>query len=356
MMNSMTPSYNKNINNNYKKEPIISQNKIDINLFQRNNDYIPNKNNYNYNSNIPSNINNINNDYINVQENASLNTNNNNNINIQTIQNYSTPVLKQDPNNINTQNQTRLNTNEIYLSEIDNLKKELFDLKKNNEYLNIQLKKEQTKNKQLITIQKSKNENENSILAEISHCLQVSTPEEILPKLNEIINYLNNSVDESGQKNSKIDKNNKMKDELISTLNDTYISLSGSKERKEDINIKTLWKWIKQLINTVKQLALEKERIISISENIQGIIEYKKFCEELINFFKLQNLDELKIFMDGILKDNNIYEQNEVDDAVMDNNNMEQNFQNEENGDIEGEEGINEEDDNDYEENNNNNN
>ena len=56
-----------------------------------------------------------------------INSNNNNNINIQTIQNYSTPVLKQDPNNINTQNQTRLNTNEIYLSEIDNLKKELFD-------------------------------------------------------------------------------------------------------------------------------------------------------------------------------------------------------------------------------------
>ena len=354
MMNSMTPSYNNNMNNNYKKEPIISQNKIDINSFQRNNNYIPNTNNYN--RNIPSNNNNINNDYINVQENASLNSNNNNNIYIQTIQNYSTPVLKQETNNINNQNQSRVNTNEIYLSEIDNLKKELFDLKKNNEYLNIQLKKEQTKNKQLITIQKSKNENENSILAEISHCLQVSTQEEILPKLNEIINYLNNSVDESGQKNSKIDKNNKMKDKLISTLNDTYISLSGSKERKEDINIKTLWKWIKQLINTVKQLALEKERIISISENIQGIIEYKKFCEDLISFFKLQNLDELKILMDGILKDNNIYEQNEVDDAVMDNNNMEQNFQNEENGDIEGEEGINEEDDNDYEENNNNNN
>ena len=42
----------------------------------------------------------------------------------------------------------------------------------------------------------------NSILAEISHCLQVSSFEEILPKLNEIINYLNNNVNSNALKNN----------------------------------------------------------------------------------------------------------------------------------------------------------
>ena len=90
----------------------------------------------------------------------------------------------------------------------------------------------------------------------------------------------------------------------------------------------------------VREVKTRKE----IKEFINFPLELYKDCELYV---PVLYVDELKIFMDGILKDNNIYEQNEVDDAVMDNNNMEQNFQNEENGDIEGEEGRNEEDDND---------
>ena len=68
---------------------------------------------------------------------------------------------------------------DFYLSEIDKLKKEIENLKKSNEYLNNQLKEEQKKNEQLFSIQKAKDEGENSILSEISHCLQVSSFEEI---------------------------------------------------------------------------------------------------------------------------------------------------------------------------------
>ena len=195
---------------------------------------------------------------------------------------------------------------EYYLSEIDKLKKEIDDLKKNNDYLNNQLKEEQKKSEQLFSIQKAKDESENSILSEISHCLQVSSFEEILPKLNEIINYLNNNVNSNTNKNTSQDSNNKIRDELISKLQNLYLSLTGSNEKKEEITIKILWRWIKHLINTVKQLALEKEKNIEMYQNMQEIDDCKEYCEELISEFNLQSLDELKMFIDNLLKQNNI--------------------------------------------------
>ena len=100
--------------------------------------------------------------------------------------------------------------NELYLQEIDRLKKEIDDLIKTNEILGSQLKEEQRKNEQLFSIQKAKNENENSILAEISHCLQVSSFEVILPKLNEFVVCLNNNVNSNALKNNNQDgKKNK---------------------------------------------------------------------------------------------------------------------------------------------------
>ena len=268
-----------------------------------------------------------------------LNYNNQNNsinlnLGLQAKKNYSTPILNEGPPGTNQdvnynksfdmyernqQNKNMLNfgksdnlvqnknegNDEFYLAEIDKLKKEINNLKKNNEYLNNQLKEEQKKNEQLFSIQKAKDEGENSILSEISHCLQVSSFDEILPKLNEIINYLNNNVNNATNKNNQ-DSNNKIRDELISKLQNLYLSLTGSNEKKEEITIKILWRWIKHLINTVKQLALEKEKNIEMYQNMQEIDECKEYCEELISEFNLQSLDELKMFIDNLLKQNNI--------------------------------------------------
>ena len=118
-------------------------------------------------------------------------------------------------------------------------------------------------------IQKAKDEGENSILSEICHSLQVSSFDEILPKLNEIINYLNNNVNNNANKNNNQDNNNKIRDELISKLQNLYLSLTGSNEKKEEITIKILWRWIKHLINTVNQLALEKEKNLEMFQNMQ---------------------------------------------------------------------------------------
>ena len=414
MMTSINPK-NVNLNNIQKNDQDLAPNQVNS-LLQRNN-YDMNKgdllnkepvnNNLNYNRNLNMNNqifqgnmhkNNPNNPEM-VDENPMKNMNNlnyntqNNSINLnlglQNKKNYSTPILNEVQNIHNNSNQEKkdynkpmysyernmpnsnmLNmeqqkpqnqqNNELYLSEIDQLKKEINDLKKNNEFLQTQLKEEQRKNEQLFSIQKAKDENENSILAEIAHCLQVASFDEILPKLNEIINYLNNNVNINTTKNRNQDGNNKIRDELISKLQNLYLSLTGSDEKKEEVTIKILWRWIKHLINTVKQLALEKEKNIEIYQNIQEIDECKEFCDELISELNLQNLDELKMFLNNVLNQNNpnnppppqirnVPERN-MNRQQFQVQGQEQNYpQEEENEEVEGEEGIDEGDENEVE-------
>lgn len=278
MMTSINPK-NVNMNN-------LQQNKVDIapnpvnSLFQRNN-YVNEgiNSNLNYNQNLNINQMQQNKMYKNLNpelggdmmkdmnmNNLNYNTQNNSinlNLGLQNKKNYSTPILNELPNTQNIQNQEKqdynksmdmyernmqnnkniLNmnqpqnqgNNELYMAEIDRLKQEINDLKKNNEILGAQLKEEQRKNEQLFSIQKAKDENENSILAEIAHCLQVASFDEILPKLNEIINYLNNNVNSNNAKNRNQDGNNKIRDELISKLQNLYLSLTDSDEKKKKL-------------------------------------------------------------------------------------------------------------------------
>jgi hypothetical protein len=409
-MTSINPK-NVNMNN-------LQQNKVDIapnpvnSLFQRNN-YINEgiNSNLNYNQNLNINQMQQNKMYKNLNpelggdmmkdmnmNNLNYNTQNNSinlNLGLQNKKNYSTPILNELPNTQNIQNQEKqdynksmdmyernmqnnkniLNmnqpqnqgNNELYMAEIDRLKQEINDLKKNNEILGAQLKEEQRKNEQLFSIQKAKDENENSILAEIAHCLQVASFDEILPKLNEIINYLNNNVNSNNAKNRNQDGNNKIRDELISKLQNLYLSLTDSDEKKEEVTIKILWRWIKHLVNTVKQLALEKEKNMELYQNIQEIDECKEFCEELMSGLNLQSLDELKMLINNLLNQNNNMNNNQpqMRNAPIKQNIPRQQFQpkgpvqnyqqEEENEEIEGDEqeqeqeGIEEGDENDAE-------
>ena len=410
MMTSINPK-NVNMNN-------LQQNKVDIapnpvnSLFQRNN-YVNEgiNSNLNYNQNLNINQMQQNKMYKNLNpelggdmmkdmnmNNLNYNTQNNSinlNLGLQNKKNYSTPILNELPNSQNIQNQEKqdynksmdmyernmqnnkniLNmnqpqnqgNNELYMAEIDRLKQEINDLKKNNEILGAQLKEEQRKNEQLFSIQKAKDENENSILAEIAHCLQVASFDEILPKLNEIIYYLNNNVNSNNTKNRNQDGNNKIRDELISKLQNLYLSLTDSDEKKEEVTIKILWRWIKHLVNTVKQLALEKEKNMELYQNIQEIDECKEFCEELMSGLNLQSLDELKMLINNLLNQNNNMNNNQpqMRNAPIKQNIPRQQFQpkgpvqnyqqEEENEEIEGDEqeqeqeGIEEGDENDAE-------
>ena len=401
MMTSINPK-NINLNN-------LQQNKVDTapnpvnSLFQRNN-YVNEglNSNMNYNQNL--NINQIqpNKMYKNINQeiegdnmmknmnmnNLNYNTQNNSinlNLGLQNKKNYSTPILNELPNVQNIQNQEKKDynksmdiydrnisqpqnqqNNELYLAEIDRLNKEINDLKKSNEILGAQLKEEKRKNEQLFSIQKAKDENENSILGEIAHCLQVASFDEILPKLNEIINYLNNNVNSNNTKNRNQDGNNKIRDELISKLQNLYLSLTGSDEKKEEVTIKILWRWIKHLINTVKQLALEKEKNLELYQNIHEIDECKEFCEDLMGELNLQSLEELKMVISNLLnQNNNNNNQPQMRNVPMEQNMARQQFQpkgpmqnyqqEEENEEMEGDEqeqeqeGIDEGDENDGE-------
>jgi len=403
MMTSINPK-NNNLNN-------LQQNKVDTapnpvnSLFQRNN-YVNEglNSNMNYNQNLSINQIQPNKMYKNINQeiegdnmmknmnmnNLNYNTQNNSinlNLGLQNKKNYSTPILNELPNvqNIqNIQNQEKKDynksmdiyernisppqnqqNNELYLAEIDRLNKEINDLKKSNEILGAQLKEEKRKNEQLFSIQKAKDENENSILGEIAHCLQVASFDEILPKLNEIINYLNNNVNSNNTKNRNQDGNNKIRDELISKLQNLYLSLTGSDEKKEEVTIKILWRWIKHLINTVKQLALEKEKNLELYQNIHEIDECKEFCEDLMGELNLQSLEELKMVINSLLNQNNNNNQPQMRNVPMEQNMARQQFQpkgpmqnyqqEEENEEMEGDEqeqeqeGIDEGDENDGE-------
>ena len=317
-------NYNLNFGNDNQNQLKNLPNLQNFKNPEKKNDNIMKKMNFDYTSSnkISNDLNNLNLNYNN--QNNSINLN----LGLQAKKNYSTPILneagpqmnqdknynkplniidknQEDNNKLNLNQPQKEGNNDFYLAEMEKLKSEINNLKKDNELLNNQLKEEQRKNAQLISMQKEKDENENSILSEISVCLQVSSFNEILPKLNEIINYLNNNVNNNNNTN-KPNKENKIRDELISKLQSLYLSLTGSNEKKEEITIKILWRWIKHLINTVKQLALEKEKNIEIYQNNQEIEDYKEYCEELISDFNLQSLDELKMFIDNLLKQTNI--------------------------------------------------
>ena len=95
----------------------------------------------------------------------------------------------------------------------------------------------------------------------------------------------------------------KKKSEFIFRIKELYLNLTESQENIEDIPITILWRWIKHLIHTVKQLAIEKENNIMHQNNEEN---YKEYCLDLIHEFGLNDLDELKKFIDDLLLRNNL--------------------------------------------------
>ena len=208
-------------------------------------------------------------------------------------------------NNINKKFMTKvlnLNNNENenqknkYEEEINRLKEEIVNLENDNEILSSQLIEEEKKNEELHLLKNEKEENDNSILSDISHCLQVNSFDEILPKLTEMINYLTKYNN---------DKTSKMKEDVISKLKSLYIITNDSKKKKDNISIQDLWRWIKNLVEEVDELSLEKEKYEEIYNRNNNDL-YKNFCEKLIKEFGLNSFEELKFFINDLLTKNNI--------------------------------------------------
>ena len=215
------------------------------------------------------------------------------NINIIDINNDSKSYV-----NINSKEDEMLN------DEIEQLKKEIVAMQANNNILLNKLKEEKNRNSSLIAYNKNENfpsdEELQNILTDMANYLQVTSFDDIVPKLKEMIQYLNENIYE------KNDKNN-LKNEFISKLKELYLSLNGKKDKNETISIKVLWRWIKHLINTYKSLLIEKEKKDEILKNMEKKENYyKECCEELMNKYNMKNLEQLNKFIEELIKKNNM--------------------------------------------------
>ena len=142
---------------------------------------------------------------------------------------------------------------------------------------------------ELLLLKKEKEENDNSILTDISHCLQVNSLDEILPKLTEMINYLTKYNN---------DKSSKVKEDIISKLKSLYIVANNSKEKKEYEKNKKLEK-----IKTERMLKEEKEiqekpKINYNSKKIMG----KKYQNKTDVFDRLSDISQIQNHNDQIEK------------------------------------------------------
>ena len=66
-----------------------------------------------------------------------------------------------------------------------------------------------------------------------------------------------------------------------------------------------MWRWIKQLIEEVNELSIEKEKCEEIYNRNNNDI-YKIFCEKLIREFGLNSFDELKFFINDLMAKNDL--------------------------------------------------
>ena len=226
---------------------------------------------------------------------------------IELINNYSNQNMNNDYNGkMNNQSCTKIvnKEDEMINYEIEKIKKEIVSMQANNNILLNKLKEEKNKNAELISYNKNENfpneEELHNILTDMANYLQVNSFDDIVPKLKEMIQYLNVN------KKKKNDKNN-LRNELITKLKELYLSINGNKDKSDTVSIKVLWRWIKHLINTYKTLLSEKEKKDEILKNMEKKENYyKECCEELMNKYNMKSLEQLNKFIEELIKKNNM--------------------------------------------------
>ena len=212
-----------------------------------------------------------------------------------------------EKNNNNT-DKNNINKNErdyLLNSEIEQLKKEIISIKKNNNILLTKFKEEKNK---YISLSSFESENENipndtelnNILTDFSNNLAIKSFDDLVSKLKEMIEYLNINTQEKNEVNKK-------RNEFIFKLKKLYVSSNKINEKIEQIPIKSIWRWIKNLINNYKSLLMEKAKKEEIFKNLEKNENfYKTSCDELMIKYKKNNLEELNKFIEELIKRNNL--------------------------------------------------
>ena len=237
-------------------------------------------------------------------------------------------------NNNNTEDDDINKNDREYLlsTEIEQLKKEITSIQKNNNILLAKFKEEKNRH---ISLSSFENENENipndielnNILTDISNNLATKSFDDIVPKLKEMIEYLNINTQEKNEVNKK-------RNELIFKLKKLYVSSNKINEKIEQIPIKSIWRWIKNLINNYKSLLMEKAKKEEIFKNLEKNENfYKTSCDELMIKYKKNNLEELNKFIEELIKRNNLNKKRVeqlkkilVNDNKNNNNNITNNY------------------------------
>ena len=134
---------------------------------------------------------------------------------------------------------------------------------------------------------------------EISKYFEVNNSEEIPAKLFEMINFLSdfNNINE-----------NEARNDFIINLKELYKKNNNIQDKKEAINMKILWRWIKYLLNSNKKIKNEIDKNTILLQNIEKKnIFYKNNCEEIMNIYDIKSLNQFDEFVHGLINKNNIY-------------------------------------------------
>ena len=211
----------------------------------------------------------------------------------------STPFLYNNKafemNNEEKNNNTIDNDDIILNYKINKIQVEINSIKEKNESLLKNLSNEQERNIQL----KSSSKDIEKILMEISKYFEVNNSEEIPAKLSEMINFLSdfNNINENEERNN-----------FIINLKELYKKNNNIQDKKEAINMKTLWRWIKYLLNSNKKIKNEIDKNTILLQNIEKKnIFYKNNCEEIMNIYDIKSLNQFDEFVHGLINKNNIY-------------------------------------------------
>ena len=179
-----------------------------------------------------------------------------------------------------------------YQTEIAKLKAKMASMIKDNEEINAKIQKEQKRKEELTKKKEEKKKKEEMIIEQIKKYFDIKEEAEIVPKIESM------KVEER--------KDYKLREELIEKVRNMYIKLSGTNESKDEIDIQILWRWIKHLMNTVNELQNEKEHNIEVLNDLMQNDQYHNYFAQIINDFKLKDIDELKLFIDELISINTI--------------------------------------------------
>lgn len=179
-----------------------------------------------------------------------------------------------------------------YQTDIAKLKTKIAVLQKESHILSNKIEEGFQKKEALKIEKEEKEKKEAQLLHDIQTYFNLSNKKEILSQFDNILN--------------KIGQKDKLREELIEKIKNSYIKLSGTDEKKEDIDIQILWRWIKHLIKITHELSEEKEKNLITLNELNQYEQYNNNFTQIMDEFHLNNIEELKLFINNLLSINNM--------------------------------------------------